>query len=69
MYDGGEVFLVDFGVGDECGYFLFFFYFLVDVFFDIRMVGVDYDYFGCMMGGVVGFDCICGLVVDFQEVY
>lgn len=60
---------VYFGIGYDGCDFLFFFDFLVDEFFDIRVVCIIDYYFGCVMGCVVGFNCICCMVIDFQEVY
>lgn len=48
---------------------MFFVYFLVDVFFDVGVIDVDDDYFGCMLGGFVGFDGVCCVIVDFEERY
>ena len=47
--------------------FLFFTDLPTDEFFDIRMIDIEADHFGCTTGGSSGFDGSCCRVPDFEK--
>ena len=67
--DGIEVGAGQFGTGNKGCHFLFFQNLPVDVAFDVRVIDINGDHFGCAPCGAAGFDGTGCAVPNFEEAH